>query len=369
MGARVLSLALAVASTALAPACGPKGDPARVAPAPTSDCVPRVEVPPAVPPPEPVGEGCLTHARIENLLSQLSAGQAAPTEVRLVSAVCEKRAYVAPNGARFVFWDAQDGLHGKMSTKVCALPTEACIQRALAITHDLAPWADGILEREAARHPSLWRDADVGAVSFLECDAADEPSYKSIETMLHETNHRISVDRCIYDYATASELCFSLDKALPPGMIAAYASAPPGLDEDAHAWFLHLQETYLVNDGQGIRELLDEDMAYSITSELKAIGRARGLYGRAGDWTYNNLTMIMALSMRYLNELARRDPGLAAAQFGPTSANRAPLLAVLARGEAAYDAWLQVVESPGGFERVFWEEYLRERRVWDAGTP
>lgn len=351
----------------MALACGPKGDSARVTPA-SSDCVPRVEVPPAVPPPEPVGEACLTHARIENLLSQLSAGQAAPAAVRLVTAVCEKRAYVAPNGARFVFWDAQDGLHGKMSTKVCALPTEACIQRALAITHDLAPWADGILEREAARHPTLWRDPDVGAVSFLECNAADEPSFKSIETMLHETNHRISVDRCIYDYATASDLCFLLDKTLPPGMIAAYASAPPGLDEDAHDWFLHLQETYLVNDGQGIRELLDEDMAYSVTSELIAIGLARGLYERPGR-SFNNLTMIMALTMRYLNELARRDPGLAAAQFGPTSANRAPLLAVLARGEAAYEAWLQAVGTPGVFERVFWDEYLRERRAWDAGTP
>lgn len=355
-----------IASTVVA--CGPKADPARTSPPPaTSDCAPRVEVPPAVPPPEPAGEGCLTHARIESLLSQLSHGEAAPSEIRLVSALCEKRAYLAPSGTRFVFWDAFDGLHGKMSTSTCALPTETCIQRALAIAHDIAPWADGILEREAARHPDLWRDPDVGAVSFLECNAAEQPAFKSVDTMLHETNHRISPDKCIYDYATGSDLCFELDRALPAGMIAAYASAPPGLDEEAHRWHVHIQETYLVEDGQGIRELLDEVVAYSITSELMAIGTARQLYGHRTP-SFNNLTMIMALTMRYLNELGRRDPALAAAQFGPTSVNRAPLLAVLARGEAAYDAWLQIVGTPGTFERVFWDEYVRGRREWDAGA-
>lgn len=358
--------ALVAVATTLAPAgCSPPRGPAPpIAAGPESECPGGVldETVPETPPPEPVGDGCLTHASVESLLGRLGKGMVAVSEVRLVSAACRKRVYLAPN-ARFVFWDTDDSVHGKVVTRSCALPTDACIERALVLARDYVPFADAIMQREATQNPALWRDPDVGAVSYLKCDLADQPDFMSIDTMLHETNHRLSPDKCIFDYATAGELCFELPRDLPEGMIAAYPGPPGALDADAAEWFAHVQKTYLVDNGHGIRELLDEVMAYSITSRMLAVGAARRIYPLPGHSTYNNLPLLMAFASRYLEALATHDPALAAREFGANGRNRAALLAVLGRGEAAYEAWLQAVPVPGVFERTFWADYQRGRQA------
>lgn len=98
-----------------------------------------------------------------------------------------------------------------------------------------------ILDGEAKRSPEPWRDPDVGPVSFLQCDAAEQPSFKSIATMLHETNHRLSPDRCLFDFESGGEICFTLPRGLPEGTIAAYPRAPRQLDRDSAEWFAHVR--------------------------------------------------------------------------------------------------------------------------------
>ncbi|HVK83413.1 MAG TPA: hypothetical protein VM513_04865 [Kofleriaceae bacterium] len=319
----------------------------------------------SAPPVEPTGAGCLTHAKVENLLEQLRASttpDAHPAQLRLVTAECRKRAYVV-GPSRFVLWESRGMLRGKATKRSYPQPSPACIERGLAMARDLAPFAGAILDREVAQNAELWRDPDVGAVSYLECER-DQPSFDSIATMLHETNHRISRGACVFDFSTGRELCFALAHDLPPGTIAAYPSAPVQLDPQAARWFQHVQALYLEQNGQGIRELVDEVMAYRVEAELHAIGVARKVYPKPGATTYINMTQMMALTVRYLNELARHHPAIAAAEFGPQTANRAATLAVLDQAEATYKRWLAAVKTPGSYERTFWDDYQRGRAQW-----
>jgi len=313
-------------------------------------------------PTEPAGADCLTHAKVERLLGQLSTGLTDPRAVRLVAAACQKRVYRAGRN-RFVFWDTAEAIQGKVTTKIVPLPSPRCIERGLALASEYAPFAGALLQRAAARDPALWRDPDVGAVAYLECEA-DEPTFMSIDTMLHETNHHLSPDKCIYDFATTGEICVELERGLPEGTLAAYAQPPSQLDADGAAWFAHLQQLYLVDNGHGLRNMLDEVMAYSITAEMLAVGAARRIYPKPGRSTFNNLPVMMAFTTRYLAAVAARDPALAARQFGATSKNRDAILAVLARAEAAYTTWLRAVRTPGVFERTFWDDYQRARAQW-----
>ncbi|HSK04453.1 MAG TPA: hypothetical protein VK932_24530, partial [Kofleriaceae bacterium] len=321
------------------------------------------------PPGEPVGVGCLTHAKVEAMLEQLrisAAPHADPREVRLVEAQCHKRSYVIGD-ARFILWEIGGGeyLRGKGTSAVAPVPSEACIERALAQAVELVPFAERIMKREAAQDPELWRDPDVGMVSFLDCKA-DRPAFESIATMLHETNHRIGRGACIFELATGRDLCFELDAALPPGKIAAFPEAPAALDPTAAGVFLRLQNLYLERNAQGILELLDEVTAYRVEAEMYAVGITRKLYPKPGTTTYLNLPAMMALATRYLDELARRDPALAAKEFGPRGRNREALMMVLDQAEASYRTWLAAAKRPGVYERTFWDEYQRTRKRWLA---
>ncbi|MDX2092269.1 MAG: hypothetical protein SFX73_30675 [Kofleriaceae bacterium] len=321
----------------------------------------------AAPPREPTGPGCLTQARVANLLEQLRASttpDVRPEQLELVLAECKKRVYVVA-GSRFVLWEMRDFIRGKATKRAFPLPTPRCIERGLRLAQDLVPFASAILEREAAQDPALWRDPDVGAVSFLECEG-EQPSYDSIATMLHETNHRVSRGKCVFDFTANRELCFELDDALPPGTIAAYPRTPAQLDPESAKWAQHVQTLYLDQNGQGIREILDEVMAYRVEAEMHAVGVTRRLFPKPGTTTYLNMTQMLALTMRYLNELERREPALAAREFGPNGRNREALLTVLDQAEASYRRWLAAVKTPGIYERVFWDDYQRGRAQWLA---
>jgi hypothetical protein len=102
-------------------------------------------------------------------------------------------------------------------------------------------------------------------------------------------------------------------------------------------------------------------MAYRVEVELDIIARAR----RIKPVAYLNLTLMLALSVRYINELAARDAATFASELGPHGRNRAATLAVLDEAEASFKAWLAVA-SPGSFERTFWDEYQRGRAAWIA---
>jgi hypothetical protein len=328
---------------------------------------PAADEPEAAAPHDPAGPGCLTHERVANLLEQLRASttpEAQPEDLKLVTAECKKRVYVV-GGSRFVMWELRDFIRGKATKRAFPLPTPKCIERGISLANDLVPFADEILAREAAQDPELWRDPDVGAVSFLECDG-EQPSYESIATMLHETNHRVSRGKCVFDFSANRELCFELDDALPPGTIAAYPRTPAQLDPESAKWSQHVQSLYLDQNGQGIREMLDEVMAYRVEAEMHAVGVTRRLFPKPGTTTYLNMTQMMALTVRYLNELARREPALAAREFGPRGRNREALLAVLDQAEASYKRWLAAVKTPGPYERVFWDDYQRGRAQWLA---
>jgi hypothetical protein len=353
---------LTLATCAHAPPPRPRNNPVTA-----GDCVEQPVIPPRVPPPEPQGKDCLTHADVQNVMKQLTNGTTEVENVRLVSAECRKRVY-GWNGRRFVFWDTQDSVHGKMSTKTCELPTDACIERALTLANEYVPFANTLMRKAAEQSPDLWRDPDVGAVSFLQCNAYGEPSFNSIETMLHETNHRLSPDKCIFDWSTGGEFCLELDRKLPEGKIAAYPRPPEALDDDAIEWFRHVQKVYLFDNEQGIRNLLEEVISYSATSEMLAVGAARRIYPKPGRSTYNNLPLLMSITARYLSELAARDPAMAAKEFGPKGRNRAVVEAVLARGEASYKRWLDSGAKVSVFERTFWDDYQRARDDWRART-
>ena len=295
------------------------------------------------------------------------APDVAAADVRLISAACHKRVYIAGT-SRLILWDIGDRLRGKGTSVAATLPTEACITRALELASELMPAGDRIIEREIRQDPELWRDPDVGLVSWLEC-TGDEPDYETIATMLHETNHRVSRGRCIFDFSSDRDLCFDIDPALPPGAIARYAAAPARLDPDGASIFMRLQELYLVQNQQSIRSLLEEVMSYRIEAEMYAVGAKRKLYPPANVTIFNNLPAMMTIATRYLVELSARDPKLAASQFGPHSRNRDAVLAVLDAAEASYQMWLAAVGKPGNYERVLWDEYQRNRKRWLASDP
>ena len=94
-------------------------------------------------PDEPVGTDCLTHADAAPILATLRKSTAAGTP-SLVAAACHKRVYVA-GPARFIVWGTRATLHGKGSSTAEPPPTARCIERALALAHELAPFAGTIL--------------------------------------------------------------------------------------------------------------------------------------------------------------------------------------------------------------------------------
>lgn len=326
---------LACSQKRLPPAAGP------VAPGPAPRAAADAVIP-AVPtrPVGPAGTDCLTDAKVEVMLESLRASVApdvASRELRLVEAACHKRVYVGGT-ARFILWEIAGYLRGKATSTTTPQPSPACIERALEYANELFPTGERIIEREAAQDPELWRDPDVGLVSFLACDAG-APTFESIATMLHETNHRVSRGKCVFDFSADRDLCFELDRSLPPGRIALYTEPPKQLDAEGAAVLLRLQKLYLEQNGQGIRELFDEVMAYRIESELYAIGFTRKLYPKPAVRVFNNLPAMMALTMRYLDELAARDPELAAREFGPKGRNRAAVIALFEQAEASYKLW------------------------------
>lgn len=359
-GPRALTaVAALVASTQVG--CGPRRGPATAGAAPDAPA-----------PTEPLDPRCLTHARAELVLEPLRASVAPDTPadaLRLVSSSCRKRVYVAGR-ARFVVWTVGDHMHARGASTTSPLPTAPCIDRALALARQLVPFADTILQREAAQNPELWRDPDVGAVSYLECDAADQPTFTSIETMLHETNHRVSPGACIFDFRADRDVCFALPATLPLAALGAYDRPPAPLDAAATRAFDFLQTLYLERNAQDLLELLDEVMAYSVSAEVLAAGATRKLYPRPGVTTFNNLPLMMALAARYADQLAVRDPALAARELGPGGRNHDAFIAVLDRAEASYQIWCQAVGTPGLFERTFWDDYQRRRQAWLApGSP
>jgi hypothetical protein len=323
--------------------------------------------PPGPPPAEPVGEDCITHARVEPTLTSIRPS-VAPTvalaDFRLVEATCKKRVYMAGT-ARFVVWEVDGLVRGTGTSHARPLPTAACIERGLAEARRLVPFAHTIIDREVARDPA-WRDPDLGFVTYLECDQRGEPSLDSISTMLHETLHRISV-YCILEFDSDQEVCVHVDgKPLLEGRIALYAKPPAQLAGDDLQNFEHVQTTYLVHNGQGIRDLLEEVTAYRIEAETYAIGRARKIYSpRRRMWL--NLPVLMALATRYLDELAARDWRLALSAFGAGTDNRKAILAILDRAEQSYATWLKAVGGKAPkFEQTFWDDYQRHRRQWLA---
>jgi hypothetical protein len=315
---------------------------------------------------ERTGEDCLSHAKVEQTLASILASVAPESEVadlRAVEETCHKRAYVVGT-ARLVIWQVDGYVRGKGTKLSYPPPSSECIDRGLARAKALAPFADAIIKREIAQDPEHWRDPDVGLVSWLECEN-DEPKYETIATMLHETNHRISRGKCIFDFTTQRDICFELeDKALPLAIIAAYSQAPSQLDPLSASEFLRVQKLYLEQNGQRLRELLDEVMAYRIEAELYAVGLTRKLYPGPGVTTFNNLPIMMALAVRYVNELAVRDPQRAASEFGPQGRNREQLIALLDQAEASYRVWLKAVGKPRSYERVLFGDYERSRRQW-----
>jgi hypothetical protein len=322
---------------------------------------------PAAPIVEPTGADCLTHDKVEATLESLRAStapQAALADLRLVAAACHKRVYVVGT-ARLIVWDVGDYLRGKASAVSHPLPTPACIERGLTLAVDVLPAADAIIKREIAQDPELWRDPDIGLVSWLECNG-DVPQFETIATMVHETVHRVSRGACVFEFATKRDICFELDPELPPGTIAAYPTTPSGLDAADSRWFEHVQSLYLKRDGQGIRELLDEVTAYRIEAEMYGVGVKRKLHPKPGHTVTNNLPLIMALVTRYINELATRAPELAAKEFGMRGRNRDATLAVLDHAEASYRTWLHAVRVAPTFERTFWDDYQRGRQQWLA---
>jgi hypothetical protein len=336
-------------------------------PAPRSDTSAQFAASAIVLPPrlDPIGEDCLSHAKLELTLASILASVAPESRVddlRVVEAKCHKRAYVVGT-ARLVIWEVNGSVRGKGTKISYPLPTSKCIDRALAKAKDLVPFAAAIIKNDVAQDP-MWRDPDVGLVSWLECDG-DEPRFETIATMLHETNHRISRGKCIFDFTADREVCFELeDKTLPLAIIAAYPRAPSELDALSATEFLRVQKLYLEQNGQRLRELLDEVMAYRIEAELYAVGVTRKLYPPAGVTTFNNLPLMMALATRYVNELAARDPKRAALEFGPKGRNRDQLIALLDQAEASYKVWLAAVGKPRSYERVLFADYERARRQW-----
>ncbi|MDX2090610.1 MAG: hypothetical protein SFX73_22310 [Kofleriaceae bacterium] len=313
-------------------------------------------------PVEPQGHQCLSHADVAPVLETLRRSAAAGVP-QLVAADCLKRTYVA-GPVRFVIWGPRGQLHGKGSSATDPRPSTRCIDRALALAHELAPFAATILGREAVRNAAMWRDPEVGAVSYVRCDPLDEPMFTSVGTMLHETNHALAQGRCIFDFAAERELCLDLDPALPRGVIAIYARPPVTLDANARKWLAHVQTLYLERNGQGLLELLDEVVAYRATAEWTAIGLETNRFGATGPPAYINLPLMMALITRYVNELAVRDPALAAREFGPHGRNRAAVLDILDGAEVSYQRWLRATKKPSSFERTFWDDYQRGRQRW-----
>jgi hypothetical protein len=320
------------------------------------------------PPIEPFGSDCLTDGQVEQTTASILPSVAPDSDVddlRVVEKTCHKRALVVGT-ARLVVWQVGGSVRGKGTKISYPVPTEACIERALVQARELAPFADAIIEREIAQDPQLWRDPDVGLVSWLECDG-DQPKYETIATMLHETNHRVSRGKCIFDFTAQRELCFELeDRALPLAIIAAYPRAPSQLDALSATEFMRVQKLYLEQNGQRLRELLDEVMAYRIEAELYATGLTRKLYPPAGVTTFNNLPIMMALATRYVNELAVRDPVRADHEFGPKGRNRESMIALLDQAEASYENWLKAMGTPRSYERTFFAEYQQARKQWLA---
>jgi hypothetical protein len=320
---------------------------------------------------------CISDSFADRILTLAERNQDidhAHTTRELVSSSCTKRIY-NDDGARVVMWRGEDGLIHSTNAPAKPYPTTPpCFERAVERAATLVPYGRSLLAREARVHPTTWNDPDIGAAGFVACDADQQPTIESIETLLHETNHGLADHQhgCLHEFTTDQPLCFALDARLPRRSIARVSEPVPGFGKNETFALSSFQDIYLgvKNPDEGPIFLFDELMAYRITSDMQS---ARLLLAGKHRTEFNNLPLVMDLSVRYVLELASRDATLAEQTFGPQTENRAHLLALLDQAEGSYRSWLaslsKLRQKPTSFERTFWEAYQRDRRRWTTATP
>jgi hypothetical protein len=321
------------------------------------------------------GGGCIGEREalaaivIHEEMIDLSEEGAARTTPLVAESSCHKKVFQRGK-ARIVVWQDEDGKQQSRSgVRAGPLPTPACLEDAASEARTLLPYAGTILARAKAKYGDRWSDPDLGAAAWIQCTEDQMVVPRSIITLLHELNHELSDGDCLHEPASGQAICFSF-RSLPRRSIAKVDLGE--LDDLSRALLRPVQDNYLgVNDGE-LLSLLDELMAYRISTDAHtALIQKRGApIDLARDRQVMYLAVFMFYTARYAVLVRAKDPSAYEANLGTGTENLARLLELLDLCEASYLAWERALaaakQKPLSFEAAFWARYLDARRELTA---
>jgi hypothetical protein len=315
---------------------------------------------------KPMGRETL-HA-IEAMVDDVARKNGAPiTPTTFVSGTCDKRIYTR-DGRRIVAY--RKGPRS-LGIKTANAVSEACWTAALAHLHTLElPLADKILDAYQRAFPQLWDDLDLGPASYVSCaaDPAHEQYNETLTILLHELQHELRRDGCLFNATSGEDFCYALPTKLPGRALARLDHMPVG-DPEERSFYELLQHMYLVDVDQPPLMLFDELDAYLSTARvwtamLRKLGAPQLLDGK-GHHMYLPLPLFALYSVRYLEALRVKQPKRYAEVFGPDTANRRTLMRLLDECGRAYDDWVAALAAVGAVptegERALWAAYLATR--------
>lgn len=333
---------------------------------------------------------CLDDSQVQSLLSKAQSlvdtaarmdGDAVAGQSDLVSDQCWKQIYVRGN-YRIVLYRNPNEEVGSVqmvarNIRQLGISHRECLQRAVADSNSLSPIFANILGRYHAEHGWLWNDPDIGPVTWLECGRKRDVAYfESLAGFLHELNHPLKQDQCLFLASAANHLCFRFDKRLPPRSLAKLEDFPTQ-DPYIRRMLTGVQHNYLNQTDAPFHLLLDELNCYIVSTRV--VARVLDKWGKAALFekgtrqrTMILLPLFLVYAVQYLEKFQEEDSESFAKHFSRGGQNCQALSMLLNDAEAGYLEWLKalerVKEKPEQIEESLWRKYLgMKRQLFHSG--
>lgn len=330
-------------------------------------------------------KGCIREEEISSLRKMMES--TVETKVKsdgetlspfsLVDDQCVKRVY-ASGDYRIVFKKgtlASDSeIRGNLSRFSDMKDKAACFKDAVELIHGLEiPFANIALQQHLKKFGQpYWDDPDFGPMKWLKCDGRPNPDfYSSLGTLLHEVNHELKDDQCLFIPSEGRSLCFKLDPKLPLRSLARIEKFPTKERSITQALEM-VQKVYLTDMDLPPVMLFDELNSYIITnramtSVLKKKGAAALYDGESRQGVL--LPLFLTYTVRYLSILRGTAPQLYQENFRPVpgNANYTNIQTLLVDSEKVYSEWLHSLrvakKTPKPIEETLWNTYLAEKKL------
>lgn len=223
---------------------------------------------------------------------------------------------------------------------------EKCLARAEKLIANMPTFAQSVLQQHKAQYPREWENPAIGPHFFLDCSEASDALFaKSVEVLLHELNHELGTEECIYSPFDTHKLCIENASALPSRGTARYETNDRFVKEQMESF----QNIYIPRVPAPFLKLFDELNSYTISAAtslhfLKASAAHKEFLSFSDDEFLPHIALLCA---NYLNTVQRSDPELYAQSLARNTPNGRALHQLFDEAERIYPQWLRAHTDAG----------------------